>query len=203
MTEATRKASVVAKALELALQGVEPAEIAQTSGAGGTHTTAVLKAHGYPSTKEMSENWRQLRPLGDLPITFDIDIAKDPTMTDTADDDRTIEGLLAAAEQHSKAAIRNLAERIRNLVDDLESRIEQAAADEQRKARIAALKAEIASLTSATPTKSSTGRTRRQPKGVYPCKDPGCDRVLDTPQGAAAHHRRAHEGFDPNAAQVG
>lgn len=196
-TDITRKASVVVRALELALAGHEPRDIAQTPGAGGNHTTAVLVAHGYPSTKAMAANIRALKPLGDLPVTFDNPItAKEPAMTEREIAGK-IERLLIDAERHDSPKIVKKAERIRTLIDELETAIEADKADAERRAKIAKLEAELAAL---KPPRKQRTRSNRLTKGVYPCD--GCDRVLDTPQGLSAHRRRAHEGWNPQTGQA-
>ena len=191
----TRKASVVVRALELALAGHEPRDIAQTPGAGGNHTTAVLVAHGYPSTKAMAANIRALKPLGDLPVTFDTPTTKGPAMT--TPEPLSIEALLRLGETHDQPRIAKKAERIRALIDDLETAIEADKADAERRAKITKLEAELAAL---KPPRKQRTRSNRLTKGVYPCD--GCDRVLDTPQGLSAHRRRAHEGWNPQTGQA-
>jgi hypothetical protein len=111
----------------------------------------------------------------------------------------------------------NLAAKIHTLLDDLTTRLadEQAAVEAKARvahenalvaSRIATLQAEIDKL-KRKPAKAATVGIVSTPRessrkyglhpGVYSCTDPGCDRTFDTPQGAATHRRRAHEGFNP------
>jgi hypothetical protein len=62
----TRKASVVVRLLERALAGERVEDLDRA------HGRTILTAHGYPSTKTMHANLTALKPLGDLPVTFDI-----------------------------------------------------------------------------------------------------------------------------------
>lgn len=57
-------------------------------------------------------------------------------------------------------------------------------------------------------TAGNLGRHRRdmhgeeRTSGDYPCTRDGCGRTFDSAQGRAMHERRAHDGFDPNAARA-
>jgi hypothetical protein len=120
--------------------------------------------------------------------------------------------LLHMATESTHARTRNLGTKISSLLADLSQRLNDeeaehvarlaAKAEQDKKAkRIAELEAELAHLKGKKPAptaKATGGRTYTLVKGDFPCAH--CDRVLDTAQGRAAHQRRAHEGFDPNAA---
>lgn len=122
--------------------------------------------------------------------------------------------LLHMASESHLARTRNLGKKISGLLADLSQRLNDEEAEhlarvaaEQEKAknakRIAELEAELAKLKGRKPKTPKAAdpdkpkRTNIAPKGHYPCDT--CDRVLDTPQGKAAHQRRAHEGFSPAA----
>lgn len=126
--------------------------------------------------------------------------------------------LLHLASESSKAGTRNLGKRISGLLADLTQRIhdeteerearEAAAAEKAKNARrIAELEAELARLKGKpaprqSDTSDGTKRSYTLTKGEFPCDHDGCDRVLDTAQGKAAHQRRAHEGFDPRTSRA-
>jgi len=144
----------------------------------------------------------------------DLSVAQAPRVAESAQvkaDDGTAV-LLRQASESAHARTRNLGTKISGLLADLTQRLDDEAAErrqrqeaEREKAknaqRIAELEAELARLKGKGPKATKPAgekRTNTLPKGEYPCDH--CDRVLDTPQGKAAHQRRAHEGFNPHAA---
>jgi hypothetical protein len=137
----------------------------------------------------MHANIAALKPLGDLPVTFDIPTppldTKEPAMPDP------IEDLLRQAENHDQPRIVRKAEKVRSLIDDLETAIEADKADAEKRAKIAKLEAELAALRGTKPRKAE--RSDRLTRGEHPCRVDGCDAVKDTAQGRAAHERMAHD----------
>lgn len=121
--------------------------------------------------------------------------------------------LIVAASRSPKKRTQALGVRVAGLLGDLsrilreEEEQEEAAREaaelrEKNAKRIAELEAELARLKGTkVPKAPAERRTNQITRGVYPCDT--CDRVLDTPQGKAAHQRRAHEGFDPAAVHRG
>jgi hypothetical protein len=130
----------------------------------------------------------------------------------------TAEQLLGAGNRsHAKRTVA-LAGKITGLLTDLRARLidERAGAEaravmerahaETRK-QIADLEAQLAAakamLRGRTPP-AATRSTRVVAAGdLLPCRRPDCGRSFDTPQGRAAHERRAHDGFNPRAAKAG
>jgi len=124
--------------------------------------------------------------------------------------------LLHQASESPFIRTQNIGTKISALLADLTARLndEQAAAEAKAQAdresariatRIATLQAEIDKLKRkpAKPDKpaptATEPRSERLTRGVHPCTTEGCDRTFDTGQGAAAHRRRAHEGWNPSA----
>lgn len=134
-----------------------------------------------------------------------------PVHTSTAE-------LLHQAGESDLARTRGLGAKISALLADLTTRlVDEQEAHEAKvaavkaaaavTARIAVLQAEIDKLRR-RPVKTVTTLTGPRPAalnrnmhpGVHPCTVAGCDRTFDTAQGVHLHQRRAHEGYNPNAA---
>lgn len=145
------------------------------------------------------------------PVTTSADPAQVPSPSAP-----TIEQLIKAGKRCNAVFTRRLAERIEKQATDLLGRIaaERDAAERERReqaekdkvrAEVARLEAELAEakarLRGRTPPAANTKPIA--PTGEHGCTRDGCDRTFTSPQGRAMHERRAHDGFDPNAAKAG
>lgn len=141
MTELTRRASTIVAVLEAAMAGT-PAKQMTTTLDG--NAAAVLAAHGHPSTRAMHRNILALRPLGDLPVTFDIN-EQDSAMTEQPAVD-TLAVFLNAAKAHDRKPIANTATKILDLIERLRDDIKADEAAATRRREIAELEAKLAEL---------------------------------------------------------
>ena len=69
--ELRRKASDVARILELTLEGKTAGQITRTT--RYHHVQAIQYAHGYPDMDAVRNMWQQLRLLKDLEVWFEVD----------------------------------------------------------------------------------------------------------------------------------
>lgn len=110
-----------------------------------------------------------------------------------------------AVEEKARAA--REAEEARRLAVQARAAVEREVAELEN--RLKAAKQKLRS----TPAKGfKNGRTPPAPTrapqvaapvvGTHACTHDGCDRTFDSAQAVAMHRRRAHEGFDPNAAKA-
>jgi hypothetical protein len=186
----TRKASVVVRVLEEVL--------AERTPVNGHPWQAIAAAHGYPHTKQMRDHIDALKPLGDLPVTFDIPTPpparKDTTMTER-EVVGPIERLLFDADRHDRPAITRKAARIRTLLDELKTAIDTDREDAKRRAKIEALEAELAALKD-----TRKAETRTLNLELLACPD--CGQECKGKRGLSAHTKIVHEGFRPNAAKA-
>lgn len=115
--------------------------------------------------------------------------------------------LLDEADESTVARHRKKADRIRTLIADLRTDLEN---DRQRRQAEAQARAEVghleealaeakAKLREAKGQPAPAARTRQQPKGEFPCRLEGCDKVYDTPQGRSLHERMKCERRDVTA----
>lgn len=136
-----------------------------------------------------------------------------------------LELLLQAGQRSSIARTVALTEKIALLLHDLRGRLTDERQSAEEKARrveeeqaaradVARLTAELeaakAKLRGRTPPRTSTPSPATPPANrgavrgaLIDCPAEGCGRSFDTPQGAAAHRRRAHEGFNLRSAKAG
>jgi hypothetical protein len=173
------------------------------------HRPHVLLDTTVPGGVPTMSNFAGPRPNNPFAITPPATIAHIPPAT--AD-------LLHQAEQSPFIRTQNIGTKISTLLADLTTRLndEQAAVEAKASAdreaariatRIATLQAEINKL-KRRPVKTVTTTTGPRPAapnrnmhpGVHPCTVAGCARTFDTAQGVHLHQRRAHDGYNPNAA---
>ncbi len=167
---------------------------------------AVKRDHGYPNPDGMQRALAALQGLLDrqaepprraTPSAPAGPIGRIAAPTPAPAPASPLEDTLRAGLQSDRARTRKLATSIAALLGRLEetlrdeteaARAAKAQAAEQKRIsdEIARLQAQIDALRS-----KKIGQTKT--RGAHPCGQ--CDKVFDTPQGAAGHRRMAHEGF--------
>lgn len=121
----------------------------------------------------------------------------------------SIAATLTTAQSHPSKRVQAAASRVLGQLDKLRHLI---AEDEQKNAarrkaaaEKARIRADVERLEHELAAAKAKLRGKRGPAaardtdGEYSCTVEGCDRVFTSSQGAAAHRRRAHEGFSPAA----
>jgi len=186
----------------------------------------VVSKHGYPNKDRMAWAIDMLIQGGDRILERPTDTRGRVLLDEPAPTPRPVATIThippATADllHQGKASpwirTQNLAAKIHTLLGDLTARLadEQAAVEAKARvahenalvaSRIATLQAEIDKLKRKPPKPDKPAptaagpRSERLTRGVHPCTTAGCDRTFDTGQGAAAHRRRAHEGWNPSA----
>ena len=122
--------------------------------------------------------------------------------------------LLHQASESPFIRTQNIGAKISALLVDLTARLNDEQQQVEAKAqadresariasRIATLQAEIAKLkrkpAKADKTPTAAAPAQRSVGASFPCSVTGCDRMFASPNGAAIHKGRAHEGWNPSA----
>jgi hypothetical protein len=106
----------------------------------------------------------------------------------------TVERLLAVAHASGDKRCVLLAAKIGHELQEIRARL----AALRAKASADAIQARLAQVPGHSARPSGP-----RPVVEVPCSREGCGRVFASSQGRALHERRAHDGFDPNAAKAG
>lgn len=150
----------------------------------------------------------RLQPRGEA-VTSPVTPAQPATPITRPDEIRV---LLNTAKDHPSKRIQSAADRIFDSLDRLRSLIaedeeknaakrraaaEKAAARaevERLEAQLAAAKAKLrgkpAGANATTAPTAAEAKKSTAPRGEYPCRNDGCDKVIDTPQGRGLHERQ-------------